>query len=387
VRVDAFDFPLPPGLIALRPASPRDSARLLVVNPDAATPFTNGSVSDLPRLLAPGDALICNDTKVIPAELHGRRMRDGVSAQVAVTLIERLDASRWQALAKPAKRLQTGDRIVFGEGGAICLLGTLAATVEARGAEGEVTLAFDFSDVALHDAMDALGHMPLPPYIASRREPDDRDRRDYQTIYAKEEGAVAAPTAGLHFTDGLMRALAARGVSRHFVTLHVGAGTFLPVRSDNTEDHVMHAEHGEVSADVVDALNAVKARGGKIIAVGTTSLRLLESAVGDDGKLRPFSAQTRIFITPGYRFRFVDRLMTNFHLPRSTLFMLVAAFSGLETMQAAYAHAVARGYRFYSYGDACLLSPGGSPDVVVGEATGAELPPLPIGERAGVRGA
>ena len=361
MRVDAFDFHLPPELIALRPASARDSARLIVVDPGAAKPFTDKTVSDLAALLAPGDALVFNDTKVIPAELHGSRDRDGASAHISVTLIERLDASRWQALAKPVKRLKPGDRIIFGEGGNVCLLGSLTAGVEARGDEGEVTLAFDLQDAALDEAIAGLGLMPLPPYIAARRPPDDRDRSDYQTIYAREEGAVAAPTAGLHFTDALMQALEARGVSRYFVTLHVGPGTFLPVRSEETEDHVMHAEHGEVSAKVADALNAVKARGGKIVAVGTTSLRLLESAVNDGGRLYPFSGPTSLFITPGYRFRFVDRLMTNFHLPRSTLFMLVAAFSGLEVMQRAYAHAIASGYRFYSYGDACLLSPGGRP--------------------------
>jgi S-adenosylmethionine:tRNA ribosyltransferase-isomerase len=358
MRVEAFDFHLPPELIALRPASPRDSARLLVVDPEAATPFTDMRVSELPMLLAPGDALVFNDTKVIPAELHGTRDRDGASAHIAVTLIERLDAGRWQALAKPAKRLKLGDRIMFGEGSNVCLLGSLSAGVEARGDEGEVTLAFDLSGAALDEAIAGLGQMPLPPYIAARRVPDDRDRSDYQTIYAREEGAVAAPTAGLHFTDRLMQCLEARGVSRHFVTLHVGPGTFLPVRSDDTEGHVMHAEHGEVGADAAGALNAVRARGGKIVAVGTTSLRLLESAAGKDGELRPFSGGTSLFITPGYRFRAVDRLMTNFHLPRSTLFMLVAAFSGLDVMQRAYAHAIASGYRFYSYGDACLLRPG-----------------------------
>jgi S-adenosylmethionine:tRNA ribosyltransferase-isomerase len=358
VRVKAFDFHLPPELIALRPARPRDSARLLVVEPETTRLFADKSVADLPMLLAPGDALVFNDTKVIPAELHGSRDRDGVSARVSVTLIEKLDASRWQAFAKPAKRLKAGDRILFGEGSNVCLLGSLAATVEARGDEGEATLRFDLQGATLNEAVARLGQMPLPPYIASRRVPDERDRSDYQTIYAREEGAVAAPTAGLHFTDRLVQALEKRGVSGHFVTLHVGPGTFLPVRGDDTENHVMQPEHGEVGAGAAERLNEIKARKGKIVAVGTTSLRLLESATDDSGSVHPFSGQTSLFITPGYRFRFVDRLLTNFHLPRSTLFMLVAAFSGLDLMQRAYAHAIEKGYRFYSYGDACLLGPG-----------------------------
>ena len=290
------------------------------------------------------------------------RRRDGGAARVAVTLIEKLGTDRWQALARPAKRLKAGDRILFGEGNNACLLGSLAATVDARGEDGEVTLSFDLAGAALDDAIHMLGNMPLPPYIASRRSADDQDRSDYQTLFAREEGAVAAPTAGLHFTAGLMRALADRGISEHFVTLHVGPGTFLPVRAADTEGHRMHAEHGAVSPATAEALNAVKAEGGRIVAVGTTSLRLLESAAGEDGRLRPFAGETSLFITPGYRFLFVDRLLTNFHLPRSTLFMLVASFSGLDLMKRAYAHAIQRGYRFYSYGDACLLSPaGGAP--------------------------
>jgi S-adenosylmethionine:tRNA ribosyltransferase-isomerase len=357
VRVDEFDYHLPEELIALRPVSPRDAARLLVVEPGADPPFADRMIAELPSLLSPGDALVFNDTKVIPAELKGTRERDGASAQISVTLTGRLDASRWTALARPAKRLKSGDRIVFGEGEGVCLLGTLAATVQERGAEGEVTLAFDFSDASLDEAIDHLGSMPLPPYIASRRPPDAEDRLDYQTIFAREEGAVAAPTAGLHFTGALMDALRARGVSLHFVTLHVGPGTFLPVRSVDTGGHVMHEETGTVSEEAAAALNDVKRRGGRIVAVGTTSLRLLESAIGANGKLEPFFGATNLFITPGYRFRFVDRLVTNFHLPRSTLFMLVAAFSGLDLMKRAYAHAIAERYRFYSYGDACLLSP------------------------------
>jgi S-adenosylmethionine:tRNA ribosyltransferase-isomerase len=357
VRVDAFDYPLPDELIALRPASPRDAARLLTVDPTAAQPFADRMIRDLPELLQPGGALVFNDTKVIPAELRGSRERDGTRAQIAVTLTGRIDANRWHALARPAKRLKPGDRILFGDGGDVCLLGTLAATVEAKGREGEVTLAFDFSHASLEEAIARFGEMPLPPYIASRRPADVQDRLDYQTSFAREEGAVAAPTAGLHFTERLMAAIDARGISRHFVTLHVGPGTFLPVRSADTAGHVMHEETGTITPQTAEALNAVKARGGAIVAVGTTSLRLLESAADEKGRLAPFFGATNLFITPGYRFRFVDRLVTNFHLPRSTLFMLVAAFSGLDLMKRAYAHAVAQRYRFYSYGDACLLSP------------------------------
>jgi S-adenosylmethionine:tRNA ribosyltransferase-isomerase len=357
VRVDEFDYHLPEELIALRPVSPRDAARLLVVEPGTREPFADKTMIDLPGLLGPGDALVFNDTKVIPAELRGTRTRDGATARISVNLIERLGPERWLALARPAKRLKPGDRIIFGEGGNVCLLGELAASVEGRGAEGDVTLTFELSGPALDQAIAALGAMPLPPYIASRRPADDRARSDYQTLLAREEGAVAAPTAGLHFTERLMQALDARGISRQFVTLHVGAGTFLPVKTEDTASHVMHAERGEITAATADALNAVKARGGRIVAVGTTALRLLESAAGPDGRLAPFRGETRLFITPGHRFRFVDRLLTNFHLPRSTLFMLVSAFSGLELMRRAYAHAVEARYRFYSYGDACLLSP------------------------------
>jgi S-adenosylmethionine:tRNA ribosyltransferase-isomerase len=356
LRTELFDFHLPEELIALRPVHPRDVARLLVVDPGAPEPLADRAMTDLPCLLSPGDALVFNDTRVIPAALKGVRTRNGASAQVSVTLIERLDDHRWQALAQPAKRLEPGDRIQFGEGSNVCALGVLDAIVEAKGADGEVTLSFDLSGPVLHDAIEAQGAMPLPPYIATRRPADDQDRSDYQTTFAREEGAVAAPTAGLHFTDTLMRALDARGISRHFVTLHVGPGTFLPVRSADTEGHKMHAEHGVIRADIAESLNAIKARGGKVVAVGTTSLRLLESAADEAGILKPFAGETDIFITPGYRFRVVDRLLTNFHLPRSTLFMLVAAFSGLETMKQAYAHAIQERYRFYSYGDACLLS-------------------------------
>ena len=353
MRVDLFDFELPEDRIALRPVSPRDAAKLLVVKPGEA--FGDRVASDLPNLLEPGDALVFNDTRVIPAQLEGARERDGVVARIGATLHMRTAPDRWKAFVRGAKKLREGDRVRFGETGEACYLGVLDATVAGKGEEGEVELAFDLSGPALDEALAAVGHIPLPPYIALKRAEDERDRADYQTIYAREEGAVAAPTAGLHFTDELFEALDARGIERHFVTLHVGAGTFLPVKADDTKDHRMHFERGVVPAQTADALNAVKARGGRIISVGTTSLRLLESAADDAGKLHAWEGATDIFITPGYRFRFVDMLMTNFHLPRSTLMMLVSAFSGLETMRSAYAHAIDNGYRFYSYGDASLL--------------------------------
>jgi S-adenosylmethionine:tRNA ribosyltransferase-isomerase len=358
MRTDLFDFELPEDRIALHPASPRDAARLLVVRPDA--PLEDRVVRALPELLRPGDALVFNDTRVIPAALQGVRRRGDLEAHIAVTLIERLDQSRWRALARPAKRLKEDDRLHFGHDESMCLAGALDATVEGRGEDGEVALAFDLAGVDLDAGIAAVGRMPLPPYIAARRAPEDADRRDYQTIYAAHDGAVAAPTAGLHFTPALMAALDARGISRHFVTLHVGAGTFLLVKAEDTTAHKMHAEWGEVSAGTANALNAARATGGRIVCVGTTSLRLLESAAAS-GEVQPFHGSTDIFITPGYRFRAVDALMTNFHLPRSTLFMLAAAFSGLDAMKAAYAHALASGYRFYSYGDACLLFPAAGP--------------------------
>jgi S-adenosylmethionine:tRNA ribosyltransferase-isomerase len=353
MRVDLFDFDLPEDRIALRPASPRDAARLLVVKPGQG--LEDRVVRDLPDLLQPGDALVFNDTKVIPAQLEGVRLRDGASASVGITLHMRLDASRWKGFARGAKKLRAGDRLIFGHSGNACLAGVLDATVEERGEAGEVTLTFDFSGAALDAAMHTAGHIPLPPYIALKRPEDERDRSDYQTIYAREEGAVAAPTAGLHFTPELMERLAARGISQHFVTLHVGAGTFLPVKAEDTSEHKMHAERGIVDGLTARALNRVREAGGRIVCVGTTSLRLLESAADGRGALQPWEGATDIFITPGYRFKACDVLMTNFHLPRSTLFMLVSAFSGLETMRAAYAHAIESGYRFYSYGDASLL--------------------------------
>src|SRR5262245_22812043 len=396
MRTDLFDFDLPEERIALTPASPRDAARLLVVRPSPPSPRLRGEgrgegqrqtpaqasaphpnplpmpevawgegtqfpdhiVRDLPALLRPGDALIFNDTRVISAALYGERMRGEGRAQIAFNLHKRLDESRWRAFARPAKRLAAGDRIRFGNEGRVCLLGNLDATVAHVGEAGEVELSFSLHGAYLDEAIEALGDPPLPPYIAGKRPVEPEDVERYQTVYARREGAVAAPTAGLHFTPELLAALDARGISCHFVTLHVGAGTFLPVKTDDTAEHRLHAEWGEVSAATAAALNAARAAGGRLVAVGTTSLRLLETAAAhDDGSIHPFAGETALFITPGYRFKAVDLLVTNFHLPRSTLFMLVAAFSGLDTMRAAYAHAIAAGYRFYSYGDACLLHP------------------------------
>jgi S-adenosylmethionine:tRNA ribosyltransferase-isomerase len=356
MRTDLFDFELPPERIALRPAVPRDAARLLVVRPGAAPELTDCGVSDLPDLLRPGDALVVNDSKVIPARLQGRRIgRGAAEPAIEATLHQRLDGARWRAFVKPAKRLAAGDVVRFGDEGKVCFLGQLDASVEAKGEGGEVTLAFAFHGPVLDQAVDERGAMPLPPYIAARRAPDERDRIDYQTLFAQAEGSVAAPTAGLHFTDALVTRLEERRIALHKVTLHVGAGTFLPVKADDTSAHRMHAETGSVSAETAEALNAVHRVGGRIVAVGSTSLRLIEAATGDDGVIRAFTGETALFITPGYRFRAVDVMMTNFHLPRSTLFMLVAAFAGLDTMKRAYAHAISAGYRFYSYGDACLL--------------------------------
>lgn len=356
MRTELFDFDLPPERIALRPASPRDSARLLEVAPGQQPEFADRRFGDLASLLRAGDAIVFNDTRVLPAQLFGHRLGpEGAGARIAATLHKRIDGSRWRAFVKPAKRLAPGDVVRFGDEGKVCFLGQLDATVEAKGDHGEVTLAFSFHGAVLDQAIAERGAMPLPPYIASKRPADERDREDYQTMFAREEGSVAAPTAALHFTPALVESLRARGVSTHFVTLHVGAGTFLPVKTEEIEQHDMHAEYGEVSAATAAALNEARARGGRIVAVGSTALRLLESAASEDGMLRAFAGETAIFITPGYRFRVADLMVTNFHLPRSTLFMLVAAFSGLDTMRRAYAHAIASGYRFYSYGDACLL--------------------------------
>jgi S-adenosylmethionine:tRNA ribosyltransferase-isomerase len=353
MRTDLFDFDLPSERIALRPVVPRDSARMLVVRPGSA--LEDRFARDLPSLLRAGDQLVVNDTKVIAAQLTGRRLGREIEPRIEATLIKRIDGSRWQALVKPAKRLGEGDLVRFGSEGRVCFLGQLDATVEAKGEAGEVTLAFTFHGPALDQAIAEMGNTPLPPYIASKRAVDEQDAADYQTMFAREEGAVAAPTAGLHFTPELDAAVRAQGAAVQRVTLHVGAGTFLPVKVDDTSDHRMHAEWGLLSAETATSLNAARRAGGRIIAVGTTSLRLLESAAAEDGTLSPFAGETDIFITPGYRFRCVDALMTNFHLPRSTLFMLVSAFSGLQTMKAAYTHAIASGYRFYSYGDASLL--------------------------------
>lgn len=355
MRVDLFDFDLPEERIALRPAEPRDAARLLVVRPGEK--FQDRIVRDLPDLLHPGDAMVFNDTKVIHAQLHGLRTRDDAAAHIDATLHMRTGPDRWKAFLRPAKRAAVGDRISFGHQGNSCFLGSLDATVAEKGEGGEALLVFDVAGPVLDEALHQIGHVPLPPYIASKRADDERDLRDYQTVYARQEGAVAAPTAGLHFTPELLAALDARGIERHFVTLHVGAGTFLPVKAEDTADHRMHAEVGHVSGEVAAALNAVRSRGGRIVSVGTTSLRLLESSAAEDGTISAWSGATDIFITPGYRFKAIDGLMTNFHLPRSTLFMLVSAFSGLETMKRAYAHAIEQGYRFYSYGDASLLFP------------------------------
>jgi S-adenosylmethionine:tRNA ribosyltransferase-isomerase len=356
MRTDLFDFELPPDRIALRPSAPRDAARLLVVRPGETPECGDRGVRDLPDLLRAGDAIVVNDTKVIPARLRGRRIGRGATEPVIeATLHQRLDGSHWRAFVKPAKRLSPGDLVRFGSEGNVCFLGQLDATIEAKGEGGEVTLGFSFHGPVLDQAVEERGAMPLPPYIAARRAPDERDRTDYQTMFAQPEGSVAAPTAGLHFTPALLSALTAHGITVHKVTLHVGAGTFLPVKAADTEGHRMHAEQGSVSGETADALNDVRRAGGRIVAVGSTSLRLLESASGDDGVIRAFQGETALFITPGYRFRAVDVMMTNFHLPRSTLFMLVAAFCGLDVMQRAYAHAIGAGYRFYSYGDACLL--------------------------------
>jgi S-adenosylmethionine:tRNA ribosyltransferase-isomerase len=356
MRTDLFDFALPPEQIALRPAAPRDAARLLVVRPGTEPELEDHGVRDLPRLLRAGDALVVNDSKVIPARLAGRRIGRGeAEPAIEATLHQRLDGARWRAFVKPGKRLAVGDVVRFGTEGEVCFLGQLDATVEEKGEGGEVTLAFAFHGAVLDQAIEERGAMPLPPYIAARREADARDRDDYQTMFAREEGAVAAPTAGLHFTPELVAALAGRGIALHRVTLHVGAGTFLPVKAADTSDHRMHAERGSVSADTAAALNAARRAGGRLVAVGSTSLRLIESASDEDGTIHPFEGETAMFITPGYRFRAVDAMMTNFHLPRSTLFMLVSALCGLDVMQKAYAHAIAAGYRFYSYGDACLL--------------------------------
>jgi S-adenosylmethionine:tRNA ribosyltransferase-isomerase len=341
MRVDLFDFELPTDRIALRPTRPRDSARLLVVE---GTEIADRGVLDLPSLLRPGDVLVFNDTKVIPAQLEGTKGE----ARIGATLHKREGPRSWWAFVRNARRLHAGDRIDFGE--------CVAASAVKRGEDGAFLLQFH-GEEPVEVLLERAGRMPLPPYIASKRPADASDEYDYQTMFAREEGAVAAPTAALHFTERLLEALDERGVGRETLTLHVGAGTFLPVKADDTDGHRMHAEWGRIDAATAERLNAVRAGGGRLIPVGTTSLRLIESAASDDGTIEPFEGDTAIFITPGYRFKAVDGLITNFHLPRSTLFMLVSALMGLDVMQAAYAHAIARGYRFYSYGDASLLLP------------------------------
>ena len=347
MRVDEFDFDLPNESIALHPAEPRDSARMLIVRQDQ--PLEDGYVTDLLRILRAGDVLVVNDTRVLPAELTGTRIRGDLRANVSFNLHKRVDAHTWRAFARPAKKLHLLDRLELGDNGSI------TATVTGKGDTGEVTLEFDLGGAVLDEAIKAHGAMPLPPYIEAKRDTEERDKTDYQTVYAAHDGAVAAPTAGLHFTESLLQKLTNLGVTIERVTLHVGAGTFLPVKVDDTDDHVMHAEWGDIPAAVVERILAAKAKGGRVVAVGTTSLRLLETAARTTGTLQPFIGDTDIFITPGYRFNAVDILMTNFHLPRSTLFMLVSAFAGLDTMRAAYKHAIEDGYRFYSYGDSSLL--------------------------------
>lgn len=342
MRVDLFDFDLPQDLIALRPAVPRDAARMLVVRGEG--PFADRSVRDLPDLLEPGDVLVFNDTRVIPAQLEGRRGE----ARIGATLHKRIDLRRWQAFVRNAKRLREGDRVEFAEG--------VSAIAEARHDDGSFTLTFE-GEEPVEVLLERAGRMPLPPYIAQRRETDERDRADYQTMFATRDGAVAAPTAALHFTPDLLARLHERGIAMETLTLHVGAGTFLPVKAENTDDHRMHAEWGRIDSATAERLNSARRAGRRVIAVGTTSLRLLESAADGEGAIRAFEGDTAIFITPGYAFRAIDGLMTNFHLPKSTLFMLVSALMGRERMQGAYAHAIGERYRFYSYGDSSLLLP------------------------------
>jgi len=344
-----FDFDLPRELIALRPMEPREAARLLEVRQEGApgAGLHDHRIADLPELLRPGDVVVVNDTRVVPARLKGRRGEAGVE----ITLHKPVSPARWHAFAKGARKLRTGDVITFAPG--------FAADVIERGEAGEVILDFALPEAEVLKALEAHGAAPLPPYIARAAGPDAKDRADYQTIFAEKPGAVAAPTAGFHFTEGLMRRVLARGVRRATLTLHVGAGTFLPVKVEDTREHRMHAEWGEIDAFTAEFINEARAEGGRVVAIGTTVLRLLETAADETGRLHPFAGETDIFITPGYRFRAIDLLLTNFHLPRSTLFMLVSAFAGLEHMKAAYAHAKEQRYRFYSYGDACLLHPVG----------------------------
>ena len=358
MKVDLFDFELPPELIALRPASPRDSARQLVIRSGAKPELIDDLVCNLADHLSADDVLVFNDTKVIPARLHGRRMgRGDATPAIEVTLHRRLDTTHWKAFAKPGRKLAPGDVICFGDEDELDHDAALRAKVTEKGQGGEICLAFRQRGAALDQAISAHGEMPLPPYIAARRAVDERDESDYQTMFAAHDGAVAAPTAALHFTPALMQGLKKKGIGHVLVTLHVGAGTFLPVKVEDTESHKMHEEWGEVSEHAAARLNETRDKGGRIIAVGTTTMRLLEGAVDETGRIQVWRGQTDLFIRPGYRFRACDGLMTNFHLPKSTLFMLVSAFCGLDVMQRAYAHAISKRYRFYSYGDSCLLFP------------------------------
>jgi S-adenosylmethionine:tRNA ribosyltransferase-isomerase len=375
MRVDLFDFDLPSERIALRPARPRDSARLLLVEGSA---ISDRKVLELPQILKSGDVLVFNDTKVIPAQLEGRRGE----ASIGATLHKREGSREWHAFLRNAKRARVGDTIDFGE--------DVHASVVEKSEDGSALLHFH-GEEPVEVLLERAGRMPLPPYIASKRPADEEDRADYQTMFARKKGAVAAPTAALHFTPRLLDALDERGIGRETLTLHVGAGTFLPVKADDTRGHKMHAEWGRIDAATADRLNAARASGGRLIAVGTTSLRLLESAAGEDGMIRPFEGDTAIFITPGYRFRAAEGLMTNFHLPKSTLFMLVSAFAGLETMREAYAHAIDAGYRFYSYGDASLLwrspSTASRSPAPNGGGEGSRSVESPPGDPEGVEGA
>lgn len=351
--VSLFDFHLPEDNIALRPSEPRDASRLLVVKPE--TSLQDSHFKNLADHLKEGDAIVLNKTSVLPARLSGLRYRGENTATMEITLLKQLSPSKWHVMARPAKRLKVDDRLAFGTHNNTCMAETLSATVTSRGEEGQAEIAFDLAGPDLEKAIMAQGQMPLPPYIAGKRKPDEKDKQDYQTIFAEEKGSVAAPTAGLHFTDAIFKTLREKNISIHYVTLHVGAGTFLPVKADNTDQHVMHSEWGRVAQETAIALNDIRKKGGRIIAVGTTSLRLLESATNENGIIEAFEGDTDIFIKPGYTFRAIDALLTNFHLPRSTLFMLVCALCGIDTMKAAYAHAIKNSYRFYSYGDASLL--------------------------------
>jgi S-adenosylmethionine:tRNA ribosyltransferase-isomerase len=349
--VSEFDFDLPEDRIALRPAEPREAARLLRVDGPTLTDSHIGNIADF---LTPGDLLVVNDTRVLPVQLHGTRQRDGLQAAIEATLIKPLDGTGWQAFLKPGRKVRPGDKLHFTSDKGASF--ELQADVLQKSEDGIYVLRLICEKSEMITALHQVGAMPLPPYIRSKRREDAQDNRDYQTVFANEAGSVAAPTAGLHFTSGLLEQLSSKGIGLERVTLHVGAGTFLPVKVEDTKDHVMHAEFGTINQATADRINATRRNGGRIVAVGTTSLRLLESACDDDGIIHPFAAETAIFITPGVRVRSADLLLTNFHLPKSTLFMLVCAFTGTEAMKAAYAHAITTGYRFFSYGDACLLT-------------------------------